>query len=318
MKATDLLSKEEIRSFTRASDLQGWWSVFVDWSLIGGSMALVAQWPNVGTVLVALALIGSRQLGLAILTHECAHYSLFATRWLNDLAGVWLSGAFIWTDLHRYRTHHKAHHLHTGSDDDPDLGLTTGFPTTRRSMLRKLIRDLVGRTAAQRTLALLAMDFGFIEYTASTGLRRASARPLGDRIATGLRNLAPVAITNGALLGLLWFLGHPELYLLWIGAWFTTFNVVLRNRSIAEHACMPRTDDPLANTRTTRVGVLGRLFLAPHHVNYHLEHHLIMAVPHWQLPALHRKLVELGATTPVNTVHGYAEVFRRVTTPVVT
>ena len=35
--------------------------------------------------------------------------------------------------------------------------------------------------------------------------------------------------------------------------------------------------------------------LFPHHVNYHLEHHLYPAVPHYRLPRLHRLLAEKGA-----------------------
>jgi fatty acid desaturase len=43
------------------------------------------------------------------------------------------------------------------------------------------------------------------------------------------------------------------------------------------------------------VNWLGRFFLLPHHVNYHLEHHLCVAVPHYRLPALHQLLQEKGA-----------------------
>ena len=41
--------------------------------------------------------------------------------------------------------------------------------------------------------------------------------------------------------------------------------------------------------------MLGRALLFPHHVNYHLEHHLYPAVPHYRLPALHRLLAAKGA-----------------------
>jgi len=41
--------------------------------------------------------------------------------------------------------------------------------------------------------------------------------------------------------------------------------------------------------------VLGRALLFPHHVNYHLEHHLYPAVPHYRLPRLHQLLVEKDA-----------------------
>jgi fatty acid desaturase len=41
--------------------------------------------------------------------------------------------------------------------------------------------------------------------------------------------------------------------------------------------------------------LLGRALLFPHHVNFHLEHHLYPAVPHYHLPALHRLLHAKGA-----------------------
>jgi fatty acid desaturase len=41
--------------------------------------------------------------------------------------------------------------------------------------------------------------------------------------------------------------------------------------------------------------MLARLVLFPHHVNYHLEHHLYPAVPHYHLPRLHRLLRDKGA-----------------------
>ncbi len=313
MKPTDLLSREEIRELTQASDVEGWRSVLVDWGLVGAAMALVAGWPNALTVALALAVIGGRQLGLAVLTHECAHRSLFATRWLNDFVGTWLTGGPTWTDLRRYRAHHRAHHLETSRDGDPDLGLTTGFPATRASLSRKFARDLVGITAAKRVYAQLAMDFGFIHYTASTKVEPREPMSVGQRVAEGTRNLAPVVVSNAGLFGILWLIGQPWLYLLWVGAWFTTYNLVLRIRSIAEHACMAQSESPFVNTRTTLAGPVERLFLAPHHVNYHLEHHFLMTVPHWRLPALHRRLVELGVTNPINVVEGgYPAVLSRV------
>jgi fatty acid desaturase len=53
----------------------------------------------------------------------------------------------------------------------------------------------------------------------------------------------------------------------------------------------------LTAARTNLVGPLGRLLLFPHHVNYHVEHHLFPAVPHYRLPALHRLMQAKGALT---------------------
>lgn len=313
MKPTELFSRDEIAAFVQPSDLRGALSVATDWGLVALALALVAAWPNPLAVAVAVAVIGGRQLGLAILVHECAHRSLFRTRWLNDAVGIWLCGGPVWADLHRYRVHHLQHHVQTGRPDDPDLGLVTPFPTTRTGLLRKVGRDLTGLTAARRVVGLLAMDLGFVGYTASTGVRRLPPIPLGARLRLGLRHLAPLVLTNGAGLALLAALGHPALYLVWVLAWFTSYSLVLRIRSIAEHACTEATDDPMRNTRTTAASWPMRLLLAPHHVNYHLEHHLLMTVPHWQLPALHRRLSERGVLGPHNTAPGYAAVLRQVT-----
>jgi fatty acid desaturase len=32
----------------------------------------------------------------------------------------------------------------------------------------------------------------------------------------------------------------------------------------------------------------------PHHVNYHIEHHLYASVPHYHLPELHREMASRG------------------------
>ena len=95
--------------------------------------ALVARWPNVLTIVVALVVIGSRQLGLAVVMHEAAHRTLFKSRALNDWAGNWLGAYPVWTDTAPYRNYHLVHHAKTGTMEDPDLGLVTPFPISPES-----------------------------------------------------------------------------------------------------------------------------------------------------------------------------------------
>ena len=106
-------------------------------------------------------------------------------------------------------------------------------------------------------------------------------------------------------LALLTALGRPELYLLWAAAWLTTHTLVTRIRSIAEHALTPDPDDPLGNTRTAIARWWERLLIAPHRVNYHLEHHLLMTVPHYNLPRMHRLLRERGVLDGACVERGY-------------
>jgi len=105
--------------------------------------------------------------------------------------------------------------------------------------------------------------------------------------------------------------GHPLLYLLWAGAWLTVNTLVTRIRSIAEHAMVPDPADPLRNTRTTLATWWERLLLAPNRVNYHLEHHLLMTVPHYKLPRLHRMLAERGLLDGALVTKGYRAVLER-------
>jgi fatty acid desaturase len=126
----------------------------------------------------------------------------------------------------------------------------------------------------------------------------------------GMQALRGVVITNLVLLALLAAFGHAELYLLWLGAWFTTYSLVMRIRSIAEHAMVDDPADEMKNTRTTVASLWERLFIAPNRVNFHLEHHLLMTVPHYNLPKLHRRLRESGVLADACVTRGYADVLR--------
>ena len=313
----DVLSRDEIRDLTRASNWRGALSLVSDWAVIAGSFALVAHQPDALTILAALVLIGGRQLGLSVLMHECSHRSLFRSRALNEILGRWVIAAPVWTDLDRYRKHHMKHHNHTGTEADPDLGLVTPFPAPRRSMIKRFARDLSGVTGLKRLFGLLLMDFGFIEYTASVDVRRIdqSGRGVWDVVKTGARNLTPVVLTNALLFGALALLGHGWLYLLWVGAYLTTFSLFVRVRSMAEHACTERSADFFRNSRTTEANALSRLVVAPLNVNYHLEHHLLMTVPHYNLRRMRALLDERGALRGTHSASGYLEVLRQMVSP---
>lgn len=314
-RLTDAFTPEEIRGFNAKSDLAGWWAVGGCWALIAATFAVMALWPNPATVLLGLVLLGGRQLALSILMHEAAHYSLFRTRALNDVVGNWLCARLVWNDVARYRKHHIQHHSHTSTELDPDLCLVAPFPTSPASLRRKFLRDLIGLTALKRVIGLFLMDVGALTYTVSGGARPVprDGRPLIAYVRAGLRNMGPVVITNGLLAFALAACGQGWLYLVWLGAYFTTYSLFIRIRALAEHACTEMSDHPLRNTRTTRAGLLARLTVAPVHVNYHLEHHLMPSAPWFRLPAMHETLRRRHA---VEAAPGYLDVLRLVSTPV--
>jgi fatty acid desaturase len=265
-------------------------------------MALFVWLPNPLTFLLAVMVIGARQLGIAILMHDAAHGLLFDNRRLNDWAGRLLCGAPVGASMALYRPYHLTHHRHTQQADDPDLGLSAPFPITRASLRRKIVRDLIGETAYQRRGE---------QVRRALGLRNL---PLRARLANLLRRERDFFITNTVLWAGLalagWWWLYPALWLLPLATWY---QLVSRIRNIAEHAVVPDNDDPLRNTRTTYANPLARLFVAPYWVNYHLEHHLFLFVPCWRLPAAHGVLLAKGLGPKMELRRGYIEVLKRAT-----
>lgn len=292
----DLLTREQIRALTHRTDLAGWLTVLWTWTTIAAIFAMLAIWPNVFTFILAVILLGGRQLALFIVAHDAAHRTLFRTRRLNDVVGDWLAARLIFNDVRRYREHHMRHHAHTGTDDDPDLSLVRPFPTTRRSLAKRFLRDLSGQTGARRLAAQFLMDIGVFRYTVAAEVERLArnGRTTADYVRAGLRNFGPSVLGQLGLLAVLAICGHAWLYAAWAVAYMTTFSLYVRIRSMAEHACMEMSPHPLRNTRTARAGLLARMTLAPLNVNYHREHHLMASVPWYHLPALQRALLARG------------------------
>jgi fatty acid desaturase len=292
----EALSRDDVRALLELRDWKSWLSIVANLGLVAAAFALVAWWPNPLTVVVALFVIGARQLGLAILMHEAAHRTLLRNRRLNDWVGNWLCAYPVWSDLRPYRPYHLEHHAKTWTADDPDLGLANPFPISRASLRRKIWRDLSGQTGWKRFRATLARDLG---------RSRGRVRRNFD---AGIEALHGVVVTNAMLLAILTLAGFPALYLLWVGAWLTTYSLVMRIRSIAEHAMIPDPSSELNNTRTTLARWWERLLIAPNYVNFHLEHHLLMAVPHYNLPRMHRLLRDRGVLADACVARGYRDV----------
>ena len=243
-------------------------------------------------------------------------------------------GAAVGSDLIAYRTYHLQHHKFTQQPEDPDLSLSKPFPTTRASLWRKVVRDMTGQTFFKQRVA----QFGF----AFIGLK---AMLRGEKIEKGAKSTkagtpfnkqsddgmtSPTADVAGAmavaravgrflvvqavLLAASLILYGWTPYLLWLAGLATTFQLYLRVRNIAEHACTTTgSDDPFTHARTTSAGWLARATVAPYWVNYHAEHHLFMGVPCYRLPQVHAALGRAGRHADMTIAPNYAAVLRQVT-----
>jgi fatty acid desaturase len=308
-------SSEELQVLKRASDAVGLGVMTSIWLPVAAIFVILSFYPHPLLIVAALFLLGGRQLALAIAMHEAAHKSLFHTRSLNEWCGQWLSAYPVFQDMLRYRQHHLAHHRYTGTEQDPDLKLASGFPISRASFVRKVLRDLAGITGAKVLLGSVLMLGGRMRYDVSGNVQMIDQSGLGWR-QQGLiawRGLRGPLVMQVLLFAVAWALGAAWLYALWAAAWLTTYQLFLRIRAIAEHALTPDPYDALNNARTTQARWWERLFYAPLNVNYHLEHHMLVAAPQYQLPRMHKLLKERGAfKQPASVAAGYGDVLRQI------
>ncbi len=302
MHAREVVDAADLAHLRRRVTWKGLGLVAHAWALIAAAIALVAHWPNPGTFLLAVAIIGSRQLGLLILMHEGAHNTLTANAALNMRVSQWFCAYPMFADTAAYRGYHLQHHAHTQQPEDPDLVLSAPFPISKASYRRKFLRDITGRTGyAQRKAQ-------FLNALGEPGW------PITRRAAWFRQKLGPQCVVNAILFAAMAAAGVWWAYpLLWLLPMLTWMMVITRIRNIAEHAVVPDCDDPLRNTRTTHAGFFERLFIAPYYVNYHLEHHLLIFVPCYNLPALHRLLARGKHAGRMEVQPGYVAVLRLAT-----
>lgn len=318
-QARRLLTPQELAPLTKLSTWRSLAAIGQTFGLIAVAVALaIATWPS-AWMLLSIVVIGIAQHGLFILAHEAAHYRLFANRSANDIIGrfIGMTGGI---SMCTYRVTHRLHHNNLYTGEDPDTAIHGGYPRGKGYLLNKLVRDLAGLNAWKT----FAYFFGSPAINAETNRE---IRPLDDtspalRAAARRDRLWVVGFHVAAPLASFAFGGWQGLLLyavLWAVPLVTVLQPILRIRAIFEHGATQDLSSPLTAARTNRttgsaLNVLARLVLFPHHVNYHVEHHLYPAVPHYHLPALHRLLLDKGALQAAE-VRDIADTWRLVFAP---
>ena len=299
-EARRVLNAAELAPLTQLSNVRSALALLQTLLIISAGVGLALWFGPGAAVLLAVLVIGVAQHGLFILAHEAAHYRLFKQRGLNDLVGriVGMAGG---VSMCTYRVTHRLHHNHLYTADDPDTAIHGGYPRGVKYLWKKLVQDLVGLNAYKT----FAYFFGAPALNTTT---HRAARPLDDT-SLALRSTARTDrwfvlafhLSAPLLCALIWgWQGAAWHAVLWVLPLLTVLQPVLRLRAICEHGATTDFSSPLTAARTNRTwgsagNWLGRALLFPHHVNYHLEHHLYPAVPHYHLPRLHRLLRDKGA-----------------------
>jgi fatty acid desaturase len=288
------LPRDVVLELTRRSGWRASLAVLQDFAVIAVALAAaLAYWPDAFVILLSVIIIGTRQHALFVIAHDAAHYLLFENRKLNDAVGraaATVQGLSMCT----YRVIHRLHHNNLYGELDPDTALHGGYPRGKAYLVKKLLKDLSGVTA-WKTYAYFLGGAPALNTRTNVALR-----PLDDTSqklrseATTDRNT--VIAFHAVLLIVFAWSGYIVQYLvLWILPLATVVQAILRLRAIAEHGATTDFSSPLTAARTNIAPRWLEWLIFPHHVNYHIEHHLYASVPHYNLPRLHREMAARGA-----------------------
>jgi fatty acid desaturase len=248
------------------------------WNLVG--FLFIALWVVTG-IAIAYAptwylcipgyiFIGLLIHGMSNLMHEGIHGTLFKHRRWDRWYGF-VMGAPSMFSVTAYGVNHLLHHKHTRSEQDPD--------------------EFNNLTRSPRLLSVFYyvwIVFGMLIYSIRVpwvALKRGSASDHRKMVVE--RTLLTAG--GGSVLALAWWFGFfgtvVHVWLIPLGVASFLGNV----RGWAEHT-LTLPNHPLVETRTV---TSNRLFSFLNiNLNYHLEHHLFPGVPWYNLPKVHRVLLD--------------------------
>lgn len=297
------LSPAEIRQYSKLQPARTWLRIGVLWGGIAAIFALATAVPTWWMVLLLMPLMARQQMALGAMMHEGAHRRLFPSRSLNDHVSQLFFGGPLLLIADGYRRTHLKHHRAPMAEDDPDIGITGGYPVSGASLRRRLLRDITGRTYIK-----FIRHFIFPHKRTARVAKEVLDKPRRDDGVSTAFSIAGVLLVHGTLLAALTIWSTPWYYLLlWMLPQMTFLQVYLRIRGIAEHAGFEPGPDQRRNTRT----VLNRFeawWVAPADLNLHITHHLYPSVPWYHTRTVHQLLQTRGALDGAPIFDNYREV----------
>jgi fatty acid desaturase len=262
------------------------------WNLVG--LLFIAIWAATGYAVVhapvwylripGYVLISLVIHGMSNFMHEGIHGTLFRHKHLDRLFGFVMGAPSMFT-VTAYGVNHLLHHKHTRTDHDPD-DIRNFTTDPRRLSLLYYLWLLFGMTFYVGRVSWVAMSHG----TPAERTRMVTERLILTVAALGLLAASWWCGFFGVVMQV-WII--PLLIASFYG------NV----RGWAEHT-LTAPGHPLTITRTVTSNPLFSFLNI--NLNYHLEHHLFPGVPWYNLPKVHRLLLDDYRAAGASVYRSYA------------
>jgi fatty acid desaturase len=274
------LSPQILRGLSKPSLALSLWGLACLWIPMALAVLISQTYPSIWLYALCVLVIASRQHGCMILMHEGTHYRLAASRSINEFLSDGFAALPIFMSTEVYRRNHLRHHSYLCTDKDPDWVRKYGnpewnFPKTLPQTAQTWSLYLRGRGIIE----MLRMWQHLLGLTRSQ-LADPSLRSRHVFIATYYAAAALCLTLTGGWTSFLWY---------WVVPSLTVLPLIMRLRSIAEHFALEYKGE-LTSSRNVECGWLESFFIAPFHVNLHLNHHLYPSVPFHKLRALNQEL----------------------------
>ncbi|HIK33406.1 MAG TPA: fatty acid desaturase family protein [Oscillatoriales cyanobacterium M59_W2019_021] len=315
------VSPAKLQQWLKINPYRAYWELTINWQGIIVAFLAVFWIPRFWMYAIAFLVIGTCQYKLFILAHDAIHNALHPNKKVNDFLARWLVYGPMFMALEDARRNHLKHHQFMGTAEDPDRYLHTFYQKNAPFQFLLFCSGLAtfGKTVLKVTpfgklLKLekplppnppLLRDEGGNVLNSSLG---SSQRGRGQNLTSVQHALTdyfqqrfPVFIAQLLILSLIWISPLPlwSYLVLWIAPIYFLVFVPDEIRAFCDHAVLEFPDDRGDARRlvTFRPNFIEAIFFSPHHMNYHAEHHLWSAIPHYNLPKAHEFVKGRGEVT---------------------
>ena len=287
-KANLLIDNMTVKALSVLTPYRSTITLLAEWVAIMISIIFCEAYFSLPGYVLVVLWIGARQHALLVLMHEAAHNRLCKHRQLNECWARFTVALPLFLSFKQYREAHLKHHRYLLTNKDPDFiaqqkETDYHFPKTRGQFLRLFLRDISGLGVYRMIASLLYFNKYASHNAESTPDEKTTIRsaPWSELVFFGFL-IAVLSYFN------LWL----EYLLYWIIPSITWLKWVLYLRAVGEHYGLKSAgEESLGLSRTTIVSSwISKLFICPHEVNYHAEHHLFPGVPYYNLNRLHKTL----------------------------
>ena len=251
---------------------------------------------HVAFTIPVLFFIASRQMALAYLLHDQAHYLGFNTRYGDLLTNLLVCYPLLLITVEKYAQVHLTHHRHYFQDNDPDFNRKSGDewaqPMPGGQLGKLFLQDLVG---------LSVIKFIKGKKAGSTTHPRRWEIPGW---------VQPAYLLCFAVL-FTWLGWWGEFLLYWVLPLLTFFQVISRLGALCEHRYNLRAATLEESTPMVILPWWQKLLIPDLNFHYHIYHHYFPGVSFSNLPKVHRIFIREGLVNESNVFRGYTDYFKR-------